>query len=212
MCPQVEVSTYQTQGNGKRDAGKVYATAKANAGILHCVKDDDLLSASRMTTFYSPDVIRRATVPGGGGGVGFSVGVGSGEGGGGDDAEDVGRLDVGAEGYIVAAVVPLVVSAGEEVFDLKVLVVGEGQFFEVEVDPAGLLLGGVEVDGYEDAIVAVGFAVAEDVGIVGGVEVEGFIALEGRVFAADAVDLCDERGDGVGGSAVPVADLVLFRC
>ena len=98
----------------------------------------------------------------------------------------MGGLDVRAEGHVVAAVVPLVVGAGEEVFDLEVLVVREGQLFEVQVDPAGLFLGRVEVNGDEDTVVAVGFAVTEDVGVVGGVEVEGVVALECSVFAADA--------------------------
>jgi len=35
----------------------------------------------------------------------------------------VGGLDVRAKGYVIASVVPLVVGAGEEVFDLEVLVV-----------------------------------------------------------------------------------------
>ena len=128
----------------------------------------------------------------------------------GEDAEDVGGHDVGAEGDVVAAVVPLVVGAGEEVFYLEVLVVGDGELFEVEVDPAGLLLCGVEVDGDEDAVVAAGFAVAEDVRIVGGMEVERVVALEGGVVAADVVDLGDEWREAVAGGAVPVADLVFF--
>ena len=122
----------------------------------------------------------------------------------------MGGLHVRAEGYVVAPVVPLVVGAGEEVFYLEVLVVGEGKLFQVQVYPAGLFLNGVEVDGDEDAVVAVGFAIAEDVWVIGWVEVEGFVGLEGGVFASYAVDLSDEWGDGVRGGAVPVADLVFF--
>jgi hypothetical protein len=100
-------------------------------------------------------------------------------------------LDVGTEGYVVAPVVPLVVRAGEEVFDFEVLVVGEDELFEVEFDPAGLFLGGVEVDGDEDSVATVDFAVAENVGVVGRMKVKRRVALEGRVFTTDAVDLCD---------------------
>ena len=119
-------------------------------------------------------------------------------------------MTCGVECDVVAAIVPVVVGAGEEVFDFEVLVVRDGELFEVEVDPAGLLLGGVEVDGDEDLIAAAGFAVAEDVRIVGGVEVERAVALERGVVAADLVDPGDERSEAVGGRAIPVADLVLF--
>jgi hypothetical protein len=42
-----------------------------------------------------------------------------------DDAEDVGWHYVGAQGYVVAAVVPLVMDAGEQVFYVEGLVVGD---------------------------------------------------------------------------------------
>jgi len=120
------------------------------------------------------------------------------------------RHDLGVECDVVAAIVPVVVGAGEEVFDFEVFVVRDRELFEVEVDPAGLLLSGVEVDGYENPVAAARFAVAEDVGIVGGMEVEGAVALEGRVVAADLVDLSNERSEAVAGGAIPAADLVLF--
>src|SRR6266702_2428373 len=66
------------------------------------------------------------------------------------DAEDVGGHDSGAQGYVVGAVVPLVVDAGEEIFDVEVFVVADAELFEVEVDPSGLLVVGIEVDGDED--------------------------------------------------------------
>jgi len=118
------------------------------------------------------------------------------------------RAWVWTECDVVAAIVPLVAGAGEEVFDFEVLVVGDCKLFEVEVDPAGLLLHGVEVDGDENCVRAAGFAVAEDAGIVGRMEVEGPVAVECGVVAADLVELRDERGEAVGGGAVPAADLV----
>jgi len=104
----------------------------------------------------------------------------------------------------------VVVGAGEEVFDFEVFVVRDGELFEVEVDPAGLLLSGVEVDGDENFIAAARFAVAEDVGVVGGMEVERAVAVKCEVVAADLVDLRDERSEAVAGGAVPVADLVFL--
>ena len=59
-----------------------------------------------------------------------------------DDAEDVGGHDVGAEGDVVGAVVPLVVDAGEQIFHVEDFVVGDAEVLQVEVDPAGLLVSG----------------------------------------------------------------------
>ena len=58
----------------------------------------------------------------------------------------------GVEDDEVAAVVPLVVDAGEQVFDVEGLVVTDAELLEVEVDPAGLLVVGVEVDNDEDGV------------------------------------------------------------
>ena len=52
----------------------------------------------------------------------------------------------------VAAVVPHVVVAGEQVFDFEVLVVTDAELLEVEVDPTGLLVVRVEVDNDEDDV------------------------------------------------------------
>src|SRR5260370_13187565 len=87
--------------------------------------------------------------------------------------------------------------AGEEVFYVEVFIVRDGELFEVEVDPAGLLLSGVEVDGDENFIAAARFAVAEDVGAVGGMEVERAVAVECGVVAADMVDCRDGRSGAV---------------
>ena len=58
----------------------------------------------------------------------------------------------GVEDDEVAAVVPLVVDAGEQVLEVEGLVVGDAELLEVEVDPAGLLVVGVEVDNDEDGV------------------------------------------------------------
>ena len=77
----------------------------------------------------------------------------------------MGGHDVGAQGDVVAAVVPLVVGAGEEVFDVEVLVVGDAELLEVEVDPAGLLVVGIEVDGDEDDVGGAAAAGGFDLGV-----------------------------------------------
>src|ERR1019366_6263795 len=66
--------------------------------------------------------------------------------------EDVGGHDAGEEGYVVRAVVPPVVGAGEQVFDVEGFVVADAEALEVEVDPAGLLVVRVEVDGDQDHV------------------------------------------------------------
>ena len=64
----------------------------------------------------------------------------------------MGGHDGGAKGDVVGAVVPLVVGAGEQIFDIEEFVVGDAQLLEVEVDPAGLLVVGIEVDDGEDDV------------------------------------------------------------
>src|SRR5947209_20303764 len=96
--------------------------------------------------------------------------------------------------------------AGEEVLNLKVFVVRVRELFQIEVEPAGLLLRGVEVDCNENFVAASGFAVAENIRIVGRMEVKGAVAVERGVVAAYLVDLSDERSEAVGCGLVPVAD------
>jgi len=45
--------------------------------------------------------------------------------------EDVSWHDIGAERDVVAAVVPVVVVPREEIFDFKVLVVRNGELFQI---------------------------------------------------------------------------------
>ena len=68
--------------------------------------------------------------------------------------EDMCRHNVRAQCDVVAAVVPVIVDAGEEIFNLEVFVVWDSEFFKVEIDPAGLLLSWIEVDGDEYSIVS----------------------------------------------------------
>ena len=62
----------------------------------------------------------------------------------------------GAEDDEVGAVVPLVVDAGEEVLDVEGLVVCDAELLEVEVDPAGLFVVGIEIDDDQDGVGALG--------------------------------------------------------
>src|ERR1700722_716163 len=100
--------------------------------------------------------------------------------------------------------------AGKQIFDLEILAMRNSEQFEIEVDPAGLLLGGIEVDGNEDAVVATRFAVTENVRVIDRMEVERTITVEGGIVAADSVDQSDQRGEAVGCRAVPLANFILL--
>ena len=103
----------------------------------------------------------------------------------------MGGHDGGAEGDVVAAVVPLVVGAGEEVFDVEELVVADAEMLEVEVDPSALLVEGIEVDGDEDDVGLRGCREDEGVGL-GDVErgvVGGGVGGRGRRGLGVADDL-----------------------
>src|ERR1700733_8551281 len=105
---------------------------------------------------------------------------------------------------------PGVVGAAEEIFDFKVFVVRNRELFQGEIDPAGLFLGGIEVNCDKNAVASARFAEAEDVRIVDGMEVEEAVAVECGVVASNLIDLGDQRSEAVAGRAVPMANLVLF--
>ena len=118
--------------------------------------------------------------------------------------------DVRAQRDVIAAIVPVVADSCKQIFDFKVFVVGNRELLEVEVNPAGLFLRGIEVDGDENSIAFARFAVAEDVGIIDGMKVERTVALQGGIFTADLVNLSNQRSEAVSGRAVPMADLIFF--
>lgn len=69
------------------------------------------------------------------------------------NAENVRRLHIRAEGYVVRPIVPAVGDAGEEILDQEIGVVGDGEGAQVEVDPAALLIEWIEVYGDEDGVI-----------------------------------------------------------
>ena len=69
---------------------------------------------------------------------------------------------------VVAAVVPLVARAGEQVFAPRRSALWvDRESFEIEIDPARLLVVRIEIDRDQNAVVAVvaSFAVAEELGL-----------------------------------------------
>src|ERR1700754_595146 len=86
----------------------------------------------------------------------------------------------------------------------------DSELLEIELDPAGLFLSRVEIDGNQNAVAATGFAVAEDVWVIYWMKVERAVAVEGRIAAPDLVDLGDERSEAVAGGTIPMADLIFF--
>jgi hypothetical protein len=56
------------------------------------------------------------------------------------------RLHLRPERHIIAAVLPGVGYPGQQVFHVEVLIIRNSQPFQIQVDPAGLLLRGIQVD------------------------------------------------------------------
>ena len=94
---------------------------------------------------------------------------------------------VRTERNVVAAIVPLIAHAGEEIFYLKVFVVRNGEPFKVQIDPASLLLGWVKVDSNKNPIGSTGLAVTHDVGVIDMVEMKRTVALERRIVATNLI-------------------------
>ena len=102
---------------------------------------------------------------------------------------------VGTQRDVVAAIMPLIAGAGEEVLNFEVCVMRNSKTFEVKIDPASLLLCWVKIDSNKNPIASTRFAVADDVGVIDMVEVERAIALKGWVIATDLIYLRDERSE-----------------
>jgi len=117
---------------------------------------------------------------------------------------------VGTQRYVVAAIMPLIADAGEEILYFEVRVVGNSEPFEVEIDPSSLFLSRIEVDGNENPITSAGFAVADYVRVIDMVEVKRAVALEGWVVTPDLIHLRDQRSEAGACRAVPVTNLVLL--
>src|SRR5271170_5153315 len=120
-----------------------------------------------------------------------------------EQEEDMCGHYVGTQGDVVAAIMPLVAGAGEEILYFEGCVVGNSETFEVKIDPASLLLSGIKIDGNKNPITSAGFAVADDVRVIDVVEVESAITLEGWVVAPDLIHLRDQRSQAGACRAVP---------
>ena len=72
---------------------------------------------------------------------------------------------------------------------------------------------GIEVDDGQHGVAPIGglLGVREQRVVVDVMEHEPLVRLQGRVLAADPVDLADQRSEGVRALQVPAADLVLLR-
>src|SRR6185437_2704413 len=105
---------------------------------------------------------------------------------------------------------PLIMLSRQQIFHIEGLSVRDGKMLQVKIDPAGLFLGGIEIDRDKDEVAGCHLAVAEDMRTVGWMEVQRAITLQGGIFSPYLVEAGDERSERVPGGAIPSADLVLF--
>src|SRR5688572_11133870 len=95
------------------------------------------------------------------------------------DPEDVCRDDMRIQLYVVAASLPRVARAAEEVVDLEAATGLQAEGSEVKVDPAGVGVVRVDVHHTDDDVLSRCFAVADDLFAVGRVESQRAVLLQG---------------------------------
>ncbi len=76
----------------------------------------------------------------------------------------------------------------QQVVNLKCIVRSEPQHVQIQMNPSRLNQERIEIDDYEDGVAAVGrpLRIADERGIVCGMEMEPLIAFECRVLPPDA--------------------------
>src|ERR1044072_5421044 len=127
--------------------------------------------------------------------------------------QDVRRGPLRLHGDEDARPSPVIAGPGQEVVHLEALVGAEPQGLEIESQPGRLRVARIEAhrDQHHVAEVLRRLAVAEDLVVLGGMEGERRVRLQGGVLPPDAVDEGDELGEAVGPVDVPGAELVLLR-
>src|ERR1700704_1464538 len=128
------------------------------------------------------------------------------------EAEDLRRDGVRVDLDIVAWAVPQVTRPAQKLVRLKTAVAPDAEVLERQGDHAGLSVVGVDVDDGEDNVgkVGGGLGVGDQLLVLGWVEPEAAIAVQGRVFNPDFVDQCDQLAQAVRAVVVPLANLILL--
>src|SRR5262245_12938236 len=101
----------------------------------------------------------------------------------------------------------------EKLVELVGLPGGDADLLERDSEGGGVGREGIEVDGDQDDVVAVGghLAVEEDLGAVGRIEAQVAEGMEGRILASDGIQSRNILHDVPGSIPIPNADLVLLR-
>ena len=109
------------------------------------------------------------------------------------------------------AAVPGVRRAGQQILDLVHLVVADAELAGRQEDAAVVGLERVQVQRHQDDVRVVrrGLAVEQDVLVLGAVEAQVLVQVEGRVLAPDPVHQRDDVDDVA--RPIPVPDLVLVH-
>src|SRR5437868_7366763 len=126
------------------------------------------------------------------------------------DGEYVGGCAVRVHHHEIAPPAPLVAFAVELFVDGEGGVFRQPQRLEIESDPARLRIVRIEVHAGEDAVAARALRIAEELVVVGGVEGEAPVRLQGRVRVADGIEARDQGHEARGILPVPVLDLVFL--
>src|SRR5258706_6886099 len=121
------------------------------------------------------------------------------------NTEDVRRQGIGIQLHEVAPAAPGVTVGGDQVVQL---VARAGR--AIEIEPAALRVFGIQVDGHQNEIVALLLRVAQQLVVVGAMEAQAPVALQGRDFLPHLVELRDQAAQAVRPLALPALDLVFF--
>src|SRR6185312_5004121 len=123
---------------------------------------------------------------------------------------------------VVARPAPEKSRTGQQVVYLEAALGRQAQCCEVQLQPTRLSVVGIEVDdgehgvphgraGVSAAVSLAGLAVGDEILIVDVMELQTPVALQGGVFATDAIEQCNQPTQALGPVAIPEARLVLLR-
>src|SRR5260221_10672886 len=122
-----------------------------------------------------------------------------------DNTEHVSRQGLRVEADVVAAAVPGVAPAAEQILDF----VG-APLAGREIDPAGLDRTGIEIDGDENQVLTFLLGVREQLIVVRRMELQAPVRLQGDIFFSNLIQFLNQRSKAVRALAIPSLDLVLL--